>query len=67
MRTPYLGLAAAIAFGAADLATGLVALEPTTGPEPGSAKNRPGNNTPVPGGGARERARRLAKMSKQET
>lgn len=30
-----------------------------------SRKDRPGNNTPVSGGGARERARRQAQMAKQ--
>lgn len=40
-------------------------MEPDAQPEPGSAKDRPGHNTPVPGGGARERARRLRQMSKQ--
>ncbi len=37
---------------------------PDAEPEPGSARNRPSGSKPVSGGGARERARRLARMNK---
>ena len=40
-------------------------MEPGNEPEPGSARNKPSGSQPVAGGGARERARRLARMSKQ--
>lgn len=31
---------------------------------PGDRRNQPSGNTPVPGGGAKERAKRLARMEK---
>ncbi len=56
--------------GAASLAAAMAAspeFEPAAEPEPGSARNKPSGSTPVPGGGAKERARRLARLSKQQT
>jgi hypothetical protein len=41
-------------------------MEPAAEPEPGSAHNRPSGSKPVPGGGAKERARRLARMPAAE-
>lgn len=38
-------------------------MEPGVEAESGSARNRPSGSKPVAGGGARERARRLARMS----
>lgn len=50
---------------AAMLAASIFMMEPLPGtePEPGSARNRPSGSKPVSGGGARERARRLARMN----
>lgn len=59
--------AALAAMSMATMETEPVESFPYPEPPPGSAKNRPSGSTPVPGGGAKERARRLAKMSKQET
>ena len=42
-------------------------MEPASEPEHGSARNRPSGSVPVAGGGARERARRLARMEQSIT
>lgn len=64
MRVSNLRLAAALAMMSA-AAVEAQPMLPEGEPEPGSARNRPSGNTPVAGGGAKERARRLARMSKQ--
>ena len=68
MRTSPMRIAmAGMALGALTAAAALEASPAyNQPPEPGSRKNKPGGNTPVPGGGAKERARRMARMSTQE-
>jgi hypothetical protein len=61
--TTNMSLAAAVMAGAIMAAA---PMEPGHEPEPGSARNRPSGNTPVSGGGQRERERRLARMAKQQ-
>lgn len=56
MRLGTLGLGAALALAMPSISF------PEAAPEPGSARNRPSGNTPVPGGGAKERAKRIAQM-----
>ena len=53
-------MAAALAMMSAGALAASPAMEPAVEPERGSRKNKPGGNTPVPGGGAKERARRLS-------
>lgn len=52
-------------FGAVSAAMAVAApMEPSAEPEPGSVRNRPSGSKPVPGGGERERERRLRRMNK---
>lgn len=65
MRTNRtMAFAASMALGA--LMAQAAPMEPGAEPEPGTAKNRPSGSKPVPGGGARERERRLARIAKQQ-
>lgn len=60
MHVTRMSMMAAVLGAAAGAA---LAAEPgTPEPEPFSARNRPSGSKPVVGGGARERARRLARM-----
>jgi len=62
-------LAALAMTGALDVASPAIDLEPSAGPAEPTIRTRhkPSGSQPVPGGGARERARRLARMSKQQS
>lgn len=52
----------------ASLASAAAYEEPMGGsPRPGSARNRPSGSKPVAGGGAKERARRAARMAQSST
>jgi hypothetical protein len=62
MRSSMLPIAAL-----AGMALPVSPMEPGAEPEPGSARNRPSGSRPIPGGGARERARRLARLTNPET
>lgn len=61
MRNTMLGFTAAAVMLSAGLAASPV-MERGCEPEPHSARNKPSGSKPVPGGGAKERARRAARM-----
>ena len=63
MRVTRTGMLAAAMMMAASAS--MTPMEPNAPePERGSARHKPGSNTPVPGGGAKERAKRIAQMEK---
>lgn len=64
MRRSILASAALMALAG----SGMIAASPSAEPgqEPRRTRHKPSGNTPVPGGGTRERARRLARMNKTE-
>lgn len=62
MRKAIIASAAMLMLGATLAAA---PMEPNAEAEPGSARNKPSGSEPVSGGGAKERARRLARMSQQ--
>lgn len=61
MRSNMMAMAALAGMGM--FALSAAPMEPSAEPEPGSARNRSSGSKPVAGGGARERARRLARMA----
>lgn len=64
MRRAMIANAALFALAGAGMMSPMQAI-PDVELEPEPARNRPSGNTPVSGGGARERARRLARMAKE--
>ncbi len=65
MRSSRLAMFSALAVAGAAALAASPSIEPSEEGRPGSARNRPSGSKPVPGGGAKERARRAARMAEQ--
>lgn len=66
MRTTRLGIGLAGLALASMMSVPAALLEPASEPAHGSRKNKPSGSRPVAGGGAKERARRLARMEQDK-
>lgn len=68
MRKSMIGMAALLALSGSGMLAASPSMETDASPGPGEAtirtRHRPSGNTPVPGGGAKERAKRIARMEK---
>lgn len=66
MRRSMIGAAAMLAMAGSGMMVASPSVEPDAGPGEATIRTRrkPSGSTPVPGGGAKERAKRIARMEK---